>query len=320
MQVIYALNTKNDEHDTVIHSLKEQHEDEMQKLLSETKDKISVFKRKLEEETDYRQKISSLETTVVNYEKFKHEATNRFEAFKQHAEERECQVKIEHSQKLLAMSQEVLSAKKKFEKQLEQFEEWKQNVDSEKEKALSDMKKAHEAEMVELQTFQRSQNTDWLDECGKVEDKFKEQITELKSQLENLHLEKTKSAEEYEAKLAKAQAFYENELAALKHSQMSMADNSSKVLLEEQEKLKKDFATREKELKKHIESLVSQLSVSEEEVEKYKSEMEKLTSALQNTETSSGGLQKLVSTSCSDVGQIEHFGFYRTVSILSQGF
>ncbi|OWF38300.1 protein FAM184A-like [Mizuhopecten yessoensis] len=293
-KVIYALNTKNDEHDAVLHNLKEQHEEEMQKLLSETKDKISVFKRKMDEENDYRQKIASLETTVANHERYKHEALHRFETFKQHAEERECQVKMDHSQKILTLSQEVLTAKKNFEKQLEQFEEWKKNVDSEKEQALSDMKKAHQTEMDELRTFQRTQNSDWLNECNKVEDKFKGQIEELKTQLENLSVEKAKSAEEYEAKLSKAQAFYEKELAALRQSQHSSSENSSKMLLEEQEKMRKDFAAQERELKKQIESLVNQLSISEDEVEKYKSEMEKLKMALDGHESSAGSLQKML--------------------------
>ncbi|XP_060076587.1 protein FAM184A-like [Ylistrum balloti] len=293
-KVIYALNTKNDEHDAVIHNLKEQHEEEIQKILSETKEKISVFKRKLDEENDYRQKIASMETTIANHERYKQEAVQRFETFKQHAEERECQVKMEHSQKLLGISQEVLTAKKRFDKQLELFEEWKQNVDSEKEQALSDMKKAHQVEMDELRSFQRSQNTDWLNECAKVEDKFKGQIEELKTQLDSLNVEKAKSAEEYEAKLVKAQAFYEKELAALKQSQLSLHENSSKILLEEQEKMKKEFAVQERELKKQIESLVNQLSVSEDEVEKHKSELEKLKLALDNHQSSSGGLQKLL--------------------------
>ncbi|XP_069140693.1 protein FAM184A-like [Argopecten irradians] len=293
-KVIYALNTKNDEHDAVIHNLKEQHEEEMQKLLSETKDKISVFKKKLDEENDYRQKISSLETTIANHERYKKDALQRFETFKQHAEERECQVKMEHSQKLLTISQEVLTAKKRFDNQLEQFEEWKKNVDSEKEQALSDMKKAHEAEMDQLRTFHRSQNTDWLNECAKIEDKFKDQIEDLKTQLDNLNVEKAKSAEEYEAKLAKAQAFYEKELAALKQSQLSLHENSSKELIEEREKMKKDFALQERELKKQIENLVNKLSLSEEEVENTKSELEKLKMALQDKEYNSGGLQKML--------------------------
>ena len=40
MQVIYALNTKNDEHEAAIATLKEAHEEEVQQILSETREKI----------------------------------------------------------------------------------------------------------------------------------------------------------------------------------------------------------------------------------------------------------------------------------------
>lgn len=40
LQVIYALNTKNDEHEAAIATLKEAHEEEVQQILSETREKI----------------------------------------------------------------------------------------------------------------------------------------------------------------------------------------------------------------------------------------------------------------------------------------
>lgn len=39
-QVIYALNTKNDEHEAAIATLKEAHEEEVQQILSETRENI----------------------------------------------------------------------------------------------------------------------------------------------------------------------------------------------------------------------------------------------------------------------------------------
>lgn len=38
--MIYALNTKNDEHEAAIATLKEAHEEEVQQILSETREKI----------------------------------------------------------------------------------------------------------------------------------------------------------------------------------------------------------------------------------------------------------------------------------------
>lgn len=44
LQVIYALNTKNDEHEAAIATLKEAHEEEVQQILSETREKILQVK------------------------------------------------------------------------------------------------------------------------------------------------------------------------------------------------------------------------------------------------------------------------------------
>ena len=42
--MIYALNTKNDEHEAVIQTIKEQHEDRVQQLYSETRTKVEFYK------------------------------------------------------------------------------------------------------------------------------------------------------------------------------------------------------------------------------------------------------------------------------------
>lgn len=291
-KVIYALNTKNDEHDGAIQSLKDQHEEEIQKILSETKEKISVFKRKLDEDMDYRRKMSSLETTIMEHEKHKKEAMLRFETFKRQAEDREIQLKKDNSEKILSISHDVLSAKKEFEEQLAKFNSWKKEVDSEKEKCLQDLKKAHEKEMEDLRQFHRGQNSDWLNEVAKVENKYKSEVEQLNLKCEQLVADKSKLADDYEQKLNKAQAFYEKELAALKNSKNSSEEQLSAALREEQERMRKEFFTQQSEMKKRIESLVDQLSISEEEMEKYKKQLEDLESNLNDKDKTSSSLQQ----------------------------
>ncbi len=40
--MIYALNTKNDEHELIVQNLQEEHEQEIQQLLAETKEKVQL--------------------------------------------------------------------------------------------------------------------------------------------------------------------------------------------------------------------------------------------------------------------------------------
>ena len=44
VQVIYALNTKNDENEAVLQALRDQHEEEKQQLLADMQSKIQQFK------------------------------------------------------------------------------------------------------------------------------------------------------------------------------------------------------------------------------------------------------------------------------------
>ena len=43
-QVIYALNTKNDENEAVLQSLRDSHEEEKQRLMTDMQTKIQQFK------------------------------------------------------------------------------------------------------------------------------------------------------------------------------------------------------------------------------------------------------------------------------------
>ena len=278
----------------MIQTLKEQHEEQIQQLLSETREKILVFKQKIDDETDYRDKIAKLEATINENERHKAEALHKFDSFKRQVDDRETKLKTEHSQKYLTLSQEVLSAKKHFEEQLSKFELWKSQVDMEKEKAIEDLKKVHEKEVEEIRSFHRGQNNDWLNECAKIEDKYKGEVDRLTSQCENLTTEKQKFIEEYDAKLTKAQAFYEKELEVLRNSKDSSLTGLMQEMKDEQERLKKDFAAQQAEMKKRVESLVDQLSISEEEAEKYKQQLQNMQDSVKDKDATSAGLYQQV--------------------------
>ena len=47
LKVIYALNTKNDEHEQIVNSLQQQHEKDRSQLLQETKLKVDGLRSKL---------------------------------------------------------------------------------------------------------------------------------------------------------------------------------------------------------------------------------------------------------------------------------
>ena len=294
-QVIYALNTKNDEHEAIVQSLKDQHEEEMQQLLMETKEKIAVYKAKLDSESIHSKKIEVLESTISEHQRHKQTALQQFESFKLQAEERETKLKSEHAQKMLELSHEVLKAKKTFEDKLKDFELWKDSVSSEKDKEIEKLKEKYEKEIDEVRNHQRSQNDEWLNDVKNIEEKYKSELGQLQEKYDNLEIEKNKAAEDYEGKLHKAQLFYEKELEALKTLSSSSNEEAQRLLREEQERLRKDYALQESELRKQISSLTNQFIEKEDELEKCKSDLQRLQASLSDKDSSSSELNKQVS-------------------------
>lgn len=258
--------------------------------MSETREKILKIKQKIDNDSDHKHTISNLQNCVAEHEKHKKEALSKFEGYKRQTEERENKLKTEHSQKYLELSQEVLAAKRHFEEQLSKFELWRKEADSEKEKALEEQKQIHTKEMDELRDFFRSQNNDWLNECAKIEDKYKAELEGLRAQSETLNSEKQKLTEDYESKLAKAKAFYEKELEVLRNAKDSSVEDVVNRYKQEQEKLKKDFLSQQKELKLQIERLVNELSVSEENTDKLRKELDSLRDSMKDKDATSSGL------------------------------
>ncbi|XP_050395937.1 protein FAM184A [Patella vulgata] len=293
-KVIYALNTKNDEHEAIVQSLKDTHEEELQQLLADTKKKIAIYQSKVVSEVDGKKRIESLEACIVQHQQRQERALGEFENFKRKAEEELCNVKKSHAEKMLEISQDVLIAKREFAENVEKFVEFQKRFESEKQRAIDELKKNHEVELDSVRNFQGSQNEQMVHEVSRLKEKHSEEIDSLSEKYELLQVEKNKSEEDYEQKLQKAQAFYENELEVIKREQSASQDSLVQTLKDQQEKLRKDFSSQEAELKKQIDSLIHQLADSEECVEKHGNRISQLESLLQDTDSNSQNLvQKL---------------------------
>ncbi|XP_052773969.1 protein FAM184A-like [Mya arenaria] len=291
-KVIYALNTKNDEHEAVVQQIKDQHEEDIQKVLKETKEKVQMLKAKLDADSQNNNKVQQLELALRQNEAIKDQQISQFEHFKRIAEERETKLKSEHAQKMLDFSHDVLKAKKDFEEKLKQFDVWKESVNEDHERKLRDLKSAHEQEIHDIRNLSKDQNNDWLNEVKKVEEKYKDEIEQLHGKYKDLEESKGVMADEYEAKLAKAQLFYEKELEAVMKMNNISQEDANKMLMEEKEKMRKDFAAQESELKKQINSVLGQLTDKEDEVESLKKDLDQLSKNLQDKAGSSSDLLK----------------------------
>ncbi|XP_007484555.2 protein FAM184A isoform X4 [Monodelphis domestica] len=290
-KVIYALNTKNDEHESSIQALRDAHEEEIQQILGETREKILQYKSKLTEESDLKRKIQALEESLEGHKKMKHQALTEFEAYKHRMEDMHICAEAQHVQRVLTMAQEVEDIRKKFEKKLESFAQLQVQFEKDKLQALDTLKAEHIQEMQELLQTQDCHSASLNKGQEKVEELHRIEVEGLNKKLEELKLERKKLIEEYEGKLSKAQSFYQYELDALKRSQHFTTD-SLHASKEKEADLKKEFQNQEAIFRKTVFSLREELQIAKDETGNLQEKCQKLQIAMSTVENNNMILQK----------------------------
>ncbi|XP_074166091.1 protein FAM184A isoform X1 [Sminthopsis crassicaudata] len=290
-KVIYALNTKNDEHESSIQALRDAHEEEIQQILGETREKILQYKSKLIEESDLKRKIQVLEESLEGHKKMKHQALTEFEAYKHRMEDMHICTEAQHVQRVLTMAREVEEIRKKFEEKLQSFSQLQVQFEKDKLRALDNLKAEHIQEIQEILQSQKCHSVSLSKGQEKVEELHRIEVKTLNKKLEELKLERKKLIEDYEGKLSKAQSFYEHELDTLKRSQHLTAD-SLYASKEKEADLRKEFQNQETVLRKTILNLRAELQMALDETGNLHEKCHKLQLALGTAENNVLVLQK----------------------------
>uniref|UniRef100_A0A8C5QCB9 Family with sequence similarity 184 member A n=1 Tax=Leptobrachium leishanense TaxID=445787 RepID=A0A8C5QCB9_9ANUR len=283
-KVIYALNTRNDEHESGIQAIKEAHEEEIQQILAETREKILQYKTKVSEETDLKKKIQALEESLEEHKKMKHQALTEFEVYKHRVEDMQLCSEAQHVQRVVTMSREVEEIRKRFEERIRSFMQLQLQFEKDKRTGLEELRTSHRLEIQELLKAQHNQNATINKGQETLEEMHKLQVDELNKKLEDLRLERKKLVEDYEGKLGKAQAFYEHELDALKRSQLFTAESLHTSKQKEAE-LKREFQNQEAILQKNLGILRTEFQVVQEEAVSLREKCQKLQVSLMSADT-----------------------------------
>ncbi|XP_034380415.2 protein FAM184A isoform X6 [Arvicanthis niloticus] len=290
-KVIYALNTKNDEHDSAIQALKDAHEEEIQQILAETREKILLYKSKVTEELDLKRKIQVLEASLEDHVKMKQEALTEFAAYKRRVEDMQLCAEAQHVQRIVTMSREVEEIRKKFEERLRSFGQLQVQFENDKQSALEDLRTTHRLKVQELLKSQQDHSASVNLGQEKAEELHRLEVEALNNTLEELRLEKKALIEEYEGKLSKAQLFYERELDNLKRSQLFTAE-SLQASRDKEADLRKEFQGQEAILRKTIGKLKTELQMVQDEASSLLDKCQKLQMALATAENNVQVLQK----------------------------
>ncbi|XP_072913489.1 protein FAM184A isoform X3 [Hemitrygon akajei] len=281
-KVIYALNTKNDEHEAAIQALKEAHEEEVQQIFDETKEKILHYKSKINEEVELRKKIQSLEESLEQHERMKQQALAEFEAYKQQVEDARLVLETHQMQGVMIMSRNIQEIKDNFEDKLQQFMQLESQFDLDKQETLEELRAAHRLEIQNLLKSHQSQQETSDKQQEKLHQMLKAELVSMKNKNEELVLEKQNVVEEFEAKLSKTQAFYEHEIEALRKSQQA---SESALCKQRESQLKMEFHSRETALKTALDKLQTELQIAQEDGNQLRSKCEQLHGALIKAES-----------------------------------
>ncbi|XP_029398259.1 protein FAM184A isoform X6 [Mus pahari] len=290
-KVIYALNTRNDEHDSAIQALKDAHEEEIQQILAETREKILLYKSKVTEELDLKRKIQVLEASLEDHMKMKQEALTEFEAYKRRVEDMQLCAEAQHVQRIVTMSREVEEIRKKFEERLRSFGQLQVQFENDKQSALEDLRTTHRLEVQELLKSQQNHSSSMNLGQEKAEGLHRMEVEALNNTIQELRHEKKQLIEEYEGKLSKAQVFYERELDNLKRSQLFTAE-SLQASRDKEADLRKEFQGQEAILRKTIGKLKTELQMVQDEASSLLDKCQKLQMALATAENNVQVLQK----------------------------
>ncbi|XP_058479325.1 protein FAM184A-like isoform X2 [Solea solea] len=298
-KVIYALNTKNDEHEEEIESLKEAHEDEVQHIVTETRDKIMQYKSKMADEADLRRRLASLEESVELHEQLKRQALAEFEMYRQRMEDSQLCTEAQHTQRVVSMSREVEEMRRDFEEKLRVFSQAQAQFEADKRRALEELRAIHRQEVEELLNNQRNQSATSSEDQEKLAELHRQEVEALMERVEELTKDKVRLVEEYEAKLAKAQEYYERELEAMRRTHQLTTENLLAWKRTEVE-LRKEFQAQDAALQRSLSKLRSELQKAQEEARENRDKTNRLQTSLVNAEGTIKNLHKQLEEAIQD--------------------
>ncbi|KAJ0062557.1 hypothetical protein NL108_016854, partial [Boleophthalmus pectinirostris] len=297
--VIYALNTKNDEHEEEIESLKEAHEDEVQHIVTETRDKIMQYKSKMADEADLRRRLASLEESVELHEHMKRQALAEFEMYRQRMEDSQLCTEAQHTQRVVSMSREVEEMRRDFEEKLRSFSQAQAQFEADKRRALEDLRATHRQEVEDLINKHQDQSASSSEDQERLAELHRQEVDSLMERVEELSKDKVRLVEEYEAKLGKAQEYYERELEAMRRTHQLTTENLLAWKRTEVE-LRKEFQAQEAALQRSLSKLRSELQKAQEEARENRDKTNRLQTSLANAEGTIKNLHKQLEEAIQD--------------------
>uniref|UniRef100_A0A665W2F0 Zgc:85722 n=1 Tax=Echeneis naucrates TaxID=173247 RepID=A0A665W2F0_ECHNA len=203
--------------------------------------------------------------------------------YRQRMEDSQLCTEAQHTQRVVSMSREVEEMRRDFEEKLRAFSQAQAQFEADKRRALEEMRATHRQEVEELLNNQQNQSATSTEDQEKLAELHRQEVEALMERVEELTKDKVRLVEEYEAKLAKAQEYYERELEAMRRTHQLTTENLLAWKRTEVE-LRKEFQAQEAALQRSLSKLRSELQKAQEEARENRDKTNRLQTSLANAE------------------------------------
>lgn len=255
LQVIYALNTRQDEVEANAESLREAHQEELQDTEAETRTRLLQEQSLTSEDAEaLLKRIQTLENALELQKRLTQEALAESASCKLETKERELRVEAEHAERVLILSKEMLELKADYEKRLQ-------------------LLTSHEGP----QWGQLSQESP----DATTESSQRPEMHQVLLEVERLRAENKQLSQDYARKAEELQATYERENEAIRQA---MQQSVSEALWQWQEKesgLRKNFQVQESALQAQVRKLEGDLEHRGRKISDLKKYAQKLKERIQ---------------------------------------
>lgn len=289
-KVVYALNSKNDEHENTIAFLKSQFDQEKEQLIQETSKKLEEYKNRITNNSDQSKQLAKLDSIIKEFGVQKEKAFYEFEQYKSKTSKTEQELVDRFCKKVNDMNKEIDSIKNQYEEQIQQFKLIISKFDTEKAYLIEDLKSKHRIEIENFKSSFNSNKDQMTEELLSSETEkqnilkvHKIELSKLQSTIDELKQKHANEKQDYENNIKKLSSLHEKELEALKTNANGEFLNQLNGLKNELEKVRKEKLDSEKELNKRYESKLEEIVRKDEEIEILK---EKLKNMQKNLESS----------------------------------
>ena len=279
-KVIYALNTKSDEQDAIINSLKENYEKDIEKIMYESKNKILQFKDQCQKFVEKEKEFDKISCLLKESNEEKKRLENQLKEVVDAYKLSERQLKNDYETKYLEVQNKVLERKQEFDELTRLFSCYQEKQENKHSNDVTHLtlkyndeikllKESHQREIDKLEN-------NYLNRESGIDLKMKEYET-IHSQLE---AEKQQIKDEYKNKIEKVKKYYENEKSILRSSLIKqngeLLQNEKKELVLKYEDVISKYELNKAELNYRIEYLEKDRKEKEIKIENYVSNCESL--------------------------------------------